>query len=63
MKNVYKTPFTEVVDLNLHEKIEWSDGTNSNNNPYVQGKDDEGLEDEIIIIDEESWDYDLWGDN
>ena len=63
MKKVYKTPSTEVVNLNIQEKITWGEGANQSNQiHHGGGKEDDGLEDEDLIIDEESWDYDLWGD-
>ena len=64
MKKIYKTPSTEVVNLNIQEKITWGGGANqSNQTDHPSGKEDDGLEDEDLIIDEEGWDYDLWGDN
>lgn len=62
MKKLYKTPYTTVVELNLHEKITWGEDANpSNNNPYNGGKETDGLED-VNFIEDDSWNYDLWGD-
>lgn len=62
MKKLYKTPYTTVVELNLHEKITWGEGANKSN-PWDHGggKETDGLDD-VDFIEEDSWNYDLWGD-